>query len=104
NILSVTIGSAGSLLKQQQSQIFSFLDSKKIKYKAVDITQGSEVKEEMRKKTGNPTALPPQVFNKDVYCGVSLEAAMWTFNHFNQVYKCQTGTKAYTCSVTSWFS
>ncbi|KAM9421497.1 SH3 domain-binding glutamic acid-rich-like protein 3 [Salvelinus alpinus] len=56
-------------LKQQQSQIFSFLDSKKIKYQAVDITQGSEVKEEMRKKTGNPTSLPPQVFNKDVYCG-----------------------------------
>nr|XP_029509107.1 SH3 domain-binding glutamic acid-rich-like protein 3 [Oncorhynchus nerka] len=60
-------------LKQQQSQIFSFLDSKKIKYQAVDITQGSEIKEEMRKKTGNPAALPPQVFNKDVYCGVSLE-------------------------------
>jgi hypothetical protein len=39
----------------------------------VDITQGSEIKEEMRKKTGNPFALPPQVFNKDVYCGVSLE-------------------------------
>uniref|UniRef100_A0A4W5LTN1 Zgc:153284 n=1 Tax=Hucho hucho TaxID=62062 RepID=A0A4W5LTN1_9TELE len=68
-------------LKQHQSQIFSFLDSKKIKYQAVDIAQRSEVKEEMRKKTGNPTALPPQVFNRDVYCGVSLvpdQAWVWT--------------------------
>uniref|UniRef100_A0A6Q2Y8K2 Uncharacterized protein n=1 Tax=Esox lucius TaxID=8010 RepID=A0A6Q2Y8K2_ESOLU len=56
-------------LKQQQSQIFSFLDSKKIKYQAVDITQGPSGKEEMRKKAGNPTALPPQIFNGDKYCG-----------------------------------
>ncbi|KAJ8008695.1 hypothetical protein DPEC_G00081080 [Dallia pectoralis] len=56
-------------LKQQQTQIFSFLDSKKIKYQAVDITQGPQVKEEMRKKIGNPTALPPQIVNGDKYCG-----------------------------------
>ncbi|KAL0967106.1 hypothetical protein UPYG_G00247870 [Umbra pygmaea] len=58
-------------LKQQQSQIFSFLDSKKIKYETKDITQGPEVKEEMRKKAGKPTALPPQICNGDKYCGLT---------------------------------
>ncbi|XP_036405849.1 SH3 domain-binding glutamic acid-rich-like protein 3 [Megalops cyprinoides] len=61
--------SASRELKQHQTEIFQYLDANKIQYKAVDITQGSEVKEEMRKKSGNPSAMPPQVFNGDVYCG-----------------------------------
>ncbi|XP_018584276.1 SH3 domain-binding glutamic acid-rich-like protein 3 [Scleropages formosus] len=56
-------------LKQQQSAIFQYLDSKKIKYEAVDISASNSAKEDMRRKTGNPSALPPQVFNKGVYCG-----------------------------------
>lgn len=56
-------------LKMQQSKIFSYLDSKKIPYKTLDISQNTETKDEMRKKTGNPTALPPQIFNGDTYCG-----------------------------------
>lgn len=59
-------------VKQHQSEIFQFLDSKKIKYRTLDITSSTDVKEEMRKKVGNPSAMPPQVFNGDKYCGVSL--------------------------------
>uniref|UniRef100_A0A8B9L1I1 Zgc:153284 n=1 Tax=Astyanax mexicanus TaxID=7994 RepID=A0A8B9L1I1_ASTMX len=61
-----------SVVKQRQSEIFQFLDSKKIIYRALDITQSSDVKDEMRRKVGNNTALPPQIFNGDKYCGVSL--------------------------------
>ncbi|XP_051948173.1 SH3 domain-binding glutamic acid-rich-like protein 3 [Xyrauchen texanus] len=56
-------------LKQQQTEIFQFLDAKKIKYRVVDITETTDKKEEMRKKVGNPSAMPPQVFNGDKYCG-----------------------------------
>ncbi|XP_056588673.1 SH3 domain-binding glutamic acid-rich-like protein 3 [Triplophysa dalaica] len=56
-------------VKQQQSEIFQFLDSKKIKYFTEDISQSPEKKEEMRKKVGNQSAMPPQVFNGGKYCG-----------------------------------
>ncbi|XP_055044481.1 SH3 domain-binding glutamic acid-rich-like protein 3 [Paramisgurnus dabryanus] len=56
-------------VKQQQTQIFDYLDAKQIKYFTVDISQSPENKEQMRKKVGNPTAMPPQVFNGDKYCG-----------------------------------
>ncbi len=59
-------------VKQHQSEILHFLDAKKIKYFTVDIAVSVDVKEEMRKKVGNPSAMPPQVFNGDKYCGVSL--------------------------------
>ncbi|XP_016368576.1 SH3 domain-binding glutamic acid-rich-like protein 3 [Sinocyclocheilus rhinocerous] len=59
-------------VKQHQSEILQFLDAKKIKYFAVDIAGSGDLKEEMRKKVGNPSAMPPQVFNGDKYCGVSL--------------------------------
>ncbi|PWS22511.1 hypothetical protein DKP78_18005, partial [Enterococcus faecium] len=56
-------------VKQQQSEIFQYLDAKKIMYKPMDITQDSSIKDEMRSRVGNPTAMPPQVFNGDTYCG-----------------------------------
>ncbi|KAL6483083.1 hypothetical protein MHYP_G00079550 [Metynnis hypsauchen] len=56
-------------VNKQQTAIFNFLDSKKFIYRALDITQSSDLKNEMRKKVGNPSALPPQVFNGDKYCG-----------------------------------
>lgn len=58
-------------VKKNQERIFSVLTSKKIAFKQVDITQNTEDKNLMRKKANNPTALPPQIFNGDVYCGVS---------------------------------
>uniref|UniRef100_A0A3Q2DA66 SH3 domain-binding glutamic acid-rich-like protein 3 n=2 Tax=Cyprinodon variegatus TaxID=28743 RepID=A0A3Q2DA66_CYPVA len=61
---------SGSLeMKKSQDRIFSVLSSKKIPFKAVDITQDSEYKDLMRKIAGNPTALPPQICNGDQYCG-----------------------------------
>uniref|UniRef100_A0A3B5LAT6 SH3 domain-binding glutamic acid-rich-like protein n=1 Tax=Xiphophorus couchianus TaxID=32473 RepID=A0A3B5LAT6_9TELE len=56
-------------VKKNQERIFSVLTSKKIAFKQVDITQNTEDKNLMRKKANNPTALPPQIFNGDVYCG-----------------------------------
>ncbi|KAL7865006.1 hypothetical protein AOLI_G00164260 [Acnodon oligacanthus] len=56
-------------IKQQQTTLFHFLDAKKIIYRALDITTNPHLKDEMRKKVGNPSALPPQVFNRDQYCG-----------------------------------
>lgn len=50
----------------------SVLDSKRIKYELVDITQSSEDKDLMRRIAGNPSALPPQICNGDVYCGDSV--------------------------------
>ncbi|KAK9531643.1 hypothetical protein VZT92_011054 [Zoarces viviparus] len=56
-------------MKKQQQQIFDVLSSKKIKYEPVDIAQDSTVKDLMRKLVGDETALPPQIFNGDNYCG-----------------------------------
>ncbi|KAL4661018.1 hypothetical protein GN956_G1643 [Arapaima gigas] len=56
-------------VKDQQAKIFQYLESKKIKYEGIDISVSSSIKEDMRRKTGNPTAMPPQIFNKGVYCG-----------------------------------
>ncbi|XP_054875922.1 SH3 domain-binding glutamic acid-rich-like protein 3 [Poeciliopsis prolifica] len=56
-------------MKKNQERIFSVLTSKKIAFKQVDITQNSKDKDLMRKMANNPTALPPQIFNGDVYCG-----------------------------------
>lgn len=61
---------SGSLeMKKRQERIFSVLSSKKILFEVVDISQNSEDKDLMRKRAGNPTALPPQICNGDVYCG-----------------------------------
>lgn len=59
-------------MKKDQEKIFNVLHSKKIPFQAVDISQNPADKDLMRKIAGNPTALPPQICNGDVYCGVSL--------------------------------
>ncbi|XP_076612909.1 SH3 domain-binding glutamic acid-rich-like protein 3 [Chaetodon auriga] len=61
---------SGSIeLKKHQQKIIDILESKKIPHKLVDIAQNSDDKDLMRKIAGNPTALPPQICNGDVYCG-----------------------------------
>lgn len=57
-------------VKSQQAEVMRILDSKSIQYELVDISVGSEVREQMRSKAGDPTAVPPQLFNEDQYCGV----------------------------------
>nr|XP_019947237.1 PREDICTED: SH3 domain-binding glutamic acid-rich-like protein 3 [Paralichthys olivaceus] len=56
-------------MKKNQQLIFSVLDSKSILYERVDISQNVDDKNKMRKIAGNPTALPPQICNGDIYCG-----------------------------------
>ncbi|XP_038582843.1 SH3 domain-binding glutamic acid-rich-like protein 3 [Micropterus salmoides] len=56
-------------MRKNQDKIFSILTSKKIPFEVVDISQNSEDKDLMRKRAGNPKALPPQICNGDVYCG-----------------------------------
>ncbi|XP_010737633.2 SH3 domain-binding glutamic acid-rich-like protein 3 [Larimichthys crocea] len=56
-------------LKKRQERIFSILQSKKIPFECVDVTQDPADRDLMRKMAGDPTALPPQICNGDVYCG-----------------------------------
>lgn len=46
------------------------LESKSIQYELIDISVGGELRDEMRSKVGDPTAVPPQLFNEHQYCGV----------------------------------
>ncbi|MBN3301948.1 SH3L3 protein, partial [Amia calva] len=52
------------------------LESKGIQFELIDISVGNAVREEMRTKAGKPTAVPPQIFNGDDYCGVSLSLSV----------------------------
>lgn len=58
-------------MKKQQQRIEMILDAKKIQYEKLDIAATEELKKEMRDRSGNPSALPPQLFNGETYCGVS---------------------------------
>lgn len=49
------------------------LDSKKIEHEKVDVAASEDHKKKMRDLIGDPKALPPQLFNDDEYCGVSLQ-------------------------------
>lgn len=41
-----------------------------MKYELVDISISENLLQEMRDKTGNSDAIPPQIFNGEKYCGV----------------------------------
>ncbi|XP_029475136.1 SH3 domain-binding glutamic acid-rich-like protein 3 [Rhinatrema bivittatum] len=56
-------------IKAQQSDLTRILEGKCIKYETVDISQDNSLRDEMRTKSGNPKATPPQIFNGDEYCG-----------------------------------
>lgn len=47
------------------------LDGKHIRYEAVDIAQDEGAKLSMRKIVNDSKALPPQICNGEIYCGVS---------------------------------
>ncbi|KAM6958833.1 SH3 domain-binding glutamic acid-rich-like protein 3 [Aplochiton taeniatus] len=67
--LYYTTVTASREVKSQQAEVMRILESKSIKYELIDISVGGEVRDEMRSKAGNPTAVPPQLFNEDQYCG-----------------------------------
>ncbi|XP_064412812.1 SH3 domain-binding glutamic acid-rich-like protein 3 [Latimeria chalumnae] len=56
-------------IKSKQSQILWILEAKKIKYNLIDIAEDEAMLEEMRSKSGNAEALPPQLFKGDTYLG-----------------------------------
>lgn len=40
--------------------------------KYIDVSADEDAKKKMRDLSGNPSAVPPQIFNGDTYCGVSV--------------------------------
>ena len=46
----------------------------------IDVAASEETKQKMRELSGNPKALPPQIFNGDTYCGVSLYLRLLLLN------------------------
>lgn len=70
-------------VKKRQQRVLMILDSKNIKYDVIDITEpGKESDKDFMQSNStsnggtvsdpNPrSALPPQIFNEDDYCGVS---------------------------------
>lgn len=56
-------------IKKEQEKIFMILNSKRIDFEAVDITQNEEAKLSMRRIADDSKALPPQICNGDSYCG-----------------------------------
>ncbi|KAK9517425.1 hypothetical protein VZT92_014948 [Zoarces viviparus] len=67
--LYYTTVTASRTVKSQQAEVMRILESKSIKFELIDISVGREVCDEMRSKAGNPSAVPPQLFNEDQYCG-----------------------------------
>ena len=64
-------------VKKRQQHALLILDTVKIDYKVIDITEpGHEeerelMKEVCKKRNSESLPLPPQFFNEDEYCGVS---------------------------------
>lgn len=70
-------------MKKRQQRVLLILDSKNVKYEVIDIAEpgAEEAKDFMQNNSTsmgctisdpNPRhPLPPQIFNDDVYCGVS---------------------------------
>ncbi|KAJ4928277.1 hypothetical protein JOQ06_016069 [Pogonophryne albipinna] len=67
--LYYTTVTASRTVKSQQADVMRILESKSIQYELIDISVGGELRDEMRSKAGNPSAVPPQLFNEDQYCG-----------------------------------
>jgi glutaredoxin len=63
-------------VKKRQQRAQMLLDSLRVKYETIDITEpGHEEEKELmknvcKKRNNNTIALPPQFFNDDQYCGV----------------------------------
>ena len=45
------------------------MDGKKINYDIIDVAVDVDAKNKMREGSGNQQALPPQIFNDDIFCG-----------------------------------
>ncbi|XP_063813279.1 SH3 domain-binding glutamic acid-rich-like protein 3 isoform X2 [Pseudophryne corroboree] len=68
--LYMTLVTSSREIQSHQNEIIRILDTNKIQYERVDISVDKGLLEDMRKKAGNPTALPPLLFRGDKYIGV----------------------------------
>lgn len=70
-----------SQIKKKQQDVVGFLEALKVDYTQLDIACNEENRMWMRKnvpeekKPANGIPLPPQIFNEESYCGVSLFTA-----------------------------
>ena len=70
-----------SQVKKRQQRALFILDSLKVAYEAIDITEPANQEENERfrsvckRSPGDKLPLPPQFFNDDTYCGVSTPAS-----------------------------
>lgn len=55
-----------------QTRLRYLIESLKLESQWVDVTTDSIILKRMREECGNPKALPPQIFNDDVFLGVSI--------------------------------
>jgi len=64
-------------IKRKQDFVTSVLANRKIQFEEVDISdplcvsEKNFMREHSRPAGSDPTPLPPQIFNDDVYCGVT---------------------------------
>ncbi|CAN0295862.1 unnamed protein product [Lampetra planeri] len=56
-------------IKSNQSDVWRVLEGKAVRFELVDIASNDELRQNMRHLSGNPTAVPPQIFNDNTYCG-----------------------------------
>ncbi|KAM7044589.1 SH3 domain-binding glutamic acid-rich-like protein 3 [Molossus nigricans] len=56
-------------VKQRQEEVTRILDAYKINYELIDISLSKKKLQEMIMKVSTPKALPPQIFNGQLYCG-----------------------------------
>jgi len=57
----------------------------------IDVAASEEAKQRMRDLSGNPKALPPQIFNEEQYCGVRnwlyIYGCMSVHSKYTRVYR-----------------
>lgn len=65
-------------IRKKQQEVVGFLEANKIDFKELDIAGDEDNRKWMRenvpgeKKPQNGIPLPPQIFNEEQYCGVSV--------------------------------
>ncbi|KAK7093907.1 SH3 domain-binding glutamic acid-rich-like protein 3 isoform X1 [Littorina saxatilis] len=77
-VIYVAGDTADRNLHSQQNHIETVLRAAHVQYEMIDIASDPAYKDEMRQRCGNETAVAPQVFNGDYYCGdyVSFQQAV----------------------------
>jgi hypothetical protein len=71
--------SALNQIRKKQQEVVGFLEANKIDFKELDIAGDEDNRKWMRenvpgeKKPQNGIPLPPQIFNEEQYCGVSIQ-------------------------------